>query len=79
MSGSVLSWRGSCHVWPPAAASAVRASASAKTALCVSGQESDEPCTNRDTISTPAEMKTSPSPALIAWKAIRVVCSDDEQ
>ncbi|BBX20588.1 hypothetical protein MDUV_54480 [Mycolicibacterium duvalii] len=34
---------------------------------------------DRETVSTPAEMNASPSPALIAWKAIRVVCSDDEQ
>ena len=32
-----------------------------------------------ETISTPAETKTSPSPALIAWKAIRVVCTDEAQ
>jgi acetyl-CoA acetyltransferase len=30
-------------------------------------------------VGQPAEMKTSPSPALIAWNAMRVVCSDDEQ
>ena len=34
---------------------------------------------NRDTVSTPEEMKTSPSPALIAWNAIRVVCTEEEQ
>ena len=34
---------------------------------------------NRLTVSTPAEISTSASPALIAWNAIRVVCSDDEQ
>jgi len=45
----------------------------------VSGQASAVPLPNRDTVSTPAEMNTSPSPALIAWNAIRVVCSDDEQ
>ena len=56
-----------------------RASASAKTGLWVSGSESLLPFTNRDTISTPAEMKTSPSPALIACIAMRVVCSDEEQ
>ena len=32
-----------------------------------------------ETVSTPADRNTSPSPALIAWKAIREVCSDDEQ
>ena len=45
----------------------------------VSGRESLLPLTYRDTISTPAEMNTSPSPALMAWNAIRVVCSDEEQ
>ena len=40
----------------------------------MSGRESLLPFTNRLTVSTPAEMNTSPSPALIAWKAIRVVC-----
>ncbi|OPZ52307.1 MAG: hypothetical protein BWY91_02368 [bacterium ADurb.BinA028] len=32
-----------------------------------------------DTHSTPPERNTSPSPALIAWKAIRVVCTDEAQ
>ncbi len=32
-----------------------------------------------ETVSTPAEMKASPSPALMAWNAIRVVCSDEAQ
>ena len=32
-----------------------------------------------ETVSTPAEMNVSPSPALIAWKAIRVVCTEEEQ
>ena len=45
----------------------------------MSGQESLLPLASRLTHSTPAEMYTSPSPALIAWNAIRVVCSDDEQ
>ena len=31
------------------------------------------------TISTPAATNTSPSPALMAWAAMRMVCSDDEQ
>ena len=57
----------------------MRRPASAKTWFCVSGQESLLPLANRLTHSTPAEMYTSPSPALIAWKAIRVVCSEDEQ
>ena len=33
----------------------------------------------RETHSTPTERNTSPSPARIAWYAMRVVCSDDEQ
>ena len=33
----------------------------------------------RETVSTPEEMKVLPSPALIAWKAIRVVCTEEEQ
>ena len=37
------------------------------------------PCAKRETVSTPAEMNTSPSPALIAWKAIRVVCTEEAQ
>ncbi len=56
-----------------------RSWAASNTGFLVSGQESELPLTKRDTVSTPAEMKASPSPALIAWKAIRVVCSDDEQ
>ena len=32
-----------------------------------------------ETHSTPPETKMSPSPALIAWKAIRVVCTDEAQ
>ena len=45
----------------------------------MSGQESLLPLANLLTHSTPAEMYTSPSPALMAWNAIRVVCSEDEQ
>jgi hypothetical protein len=58
---------------------ALRALASSNSWLWVSGQWSEVPFANRDTVSTPEEMKTSPSPALIAWKAIRVVCTDEEQ
>ena len=43
------------------------------------GRLSELPLANRETVSTPAEMNTSPSPALMAWKAIRVVCTDEEQ
>ena len=60
-------------------APAVRSSAAANTGFLVSGQPSLLPLANRLTHSTPAEMKTSPSPALIAWNAIRVVCSEEEQ
>jgi hypothetical protein len=66
-------------VAPSAAAAAVRASASANSGLWESGQPSEVPFGNRDTVSTPAEMNADPSPALIAWNAIRVVCSEDEQ
>ena len=47
--------------------------------LAVRASRRQCPSANRDTVSTPAEMNASPSPALIAWNAIRVVCSDDEQ
>ena len=57
----------------------MRSSAWAKSGLWVPGQLSDVPSPNRDTVSTPAETNTSPSPALIAWKAIRVVCTDEAQ
>jgi hypothetical protein len=45
----------------------------------VSGIPSLLPLTKRLTISTPAETMTSASPALIACRAIRVVCSEEEQ
>ena len=63
----------------PAACSSVRALASSYLWLWVSGQWSEVPLANRETVSTPAEMNAWPSPALIAWKAIRVVCTEDEQ
>jgi hypothetical protein len=79
-SGIRPSSRGSCQVGaPPSARLAVRARASANAGLAVSGSPSLRPNAYRDTHSTPAEMYASPSPALIAWNAIRVVCSDDEQ
>ncbi|CNK13206.1 Uncharacterised protein [Mycobacterium tuberculosis] len=56
-----------------------RSCAASNSGFLVSGRESELPLANRDTVSTPAEMNASPSPALIAWNAIRVVCSDDEQ
>ena len=64
---------------PPWQTATVRASASANTGLWVSGHESELPLANRDTVSTPAEMNTSPSPALMACNAIRVVCRLDAQ
>ena len=75
--------RGSCQApdpsTSPAAVRWVRCPASAKAWLCVSGQESLLPLASRLTHSTPAETYTSPSPALIAWNAIRVVCREEEQ
>src|SRR5215472_8253686 len=80
MSGTSPTARGLCQDGASAAAvAAVRACAGSNSEFLVSGQLSLVPFTPRDTHSTPAEMNTSPSPALIAWKAIRVVCSDDEQ
>ncbi len=79
-SGTRPSSRGSCQLAPDSSArAAVRASASANSGLCVSGRLSELPLVKRDTISTPAEMKTSPSPALIACSAMRLVCSEEEQ
>ncbi len=51
--------------------------ASAKTGL--GGPSSAMPLLKRLTVSTPAAMKTSPSPALMAWAAMRMVWSDEEQ
>lgn len=79
MSGSLPSARRSCHSSAPSAAAADRSCASLNSGFLVSGHESALPLGNRDTVSTPAEMNASPSPALIAWNAIREVCSDEEQ
>ena len=57
----------------------LRSPASWNFGFCVSGQLSELPLPNRLTHSTPAAMKASPSPALIACAAMRIVCSDDEQ
>jgi hypothetical protein len=62
-SGSEPSWRGSCHSSAPAAAFAERSSASENSGLWLSGHPSEVPFGNRDTVSTPAEMNASPSPA----------------
>jgi hypothetical protein len=45
----------------------------------VGGRVGHAPLMKRLTVSTPAAMKQSPSPALMAWAAMRIVCSDDEQ
>src|SRR5215510_7957793 len=89
MSGSSPTVRGSCHTGaPPAEREVVRSWALAYLGFCQppptsawasGGSPSELPRAKRDTHSTPAEMNTSPSPALIAWNAIRVVCNDDEQ
>jgi hypothetical protein len=80
MSGSSPSSRGSVQVSAPlSAVLATRAWASVNAGFFVSGRESLLPLAKRDTISTPAEMKTSPSPALMACIAMRVVCSEEEQ
>jgi hypothetical protein len=80
MSGTSPFSRGSVQESAPLSATlATRASASANAGFWVSGRESLLPFTNRDTISTPAEMNTSPSPALMACIAMRVVCSEEEQ
>ena len=63
----------------PSAAASQRSRASLNSGFLVSGQESGVPFGNRETVSTPAEMNACPSPALMAWNAIRVVCNDDEQ
>jgi hypothetical protein len=79
-SGTWPSSRGSRQPGAPAPdRAAVRSSAVANTGLCVSGQLSLLPFAYLLTHSTPAEMNASPSPALMAWNAIRVVCSEDEQ
>ncbi len=64
---------------PPAVRFSVRASASVNFSLCVPGPPSDMPERKRLTVSTPPATNTSPSPALIACAAMRMVCSDDEQ
>ena len=55
------------------------AAAASNFSLRVPGMWSEVPLAKRETVSTPAETNTSPSPALIAWNAIRVVWTDDEQ
>src|SRR6185312_10086178 len=80
MSGRCSSARGSLQSSAPFSATCRdRSSASPKIGLCVSGHESELPLAKRETVSTPAETNTSPSPARMACIAMRVVCSDDEQ
>src|SRR6266581_8425953 len=80
MSGTAPSSRGSCHLGAPSPDRAsVRRLAASNTGFCVSGQLSLLPLAYLLTHSTPPDRNTSPSPALMAWKAIRVVCSEDEQ
>ncbi len=73
-SGRPPTARGSAQRSPPAASVSLRAIASASRGLRRSspGMWSLVPRVERLTASTPAETNTSPSPALIAWKAIRV-------
>ena len=61
---------------PPSARSAERASASANTGFF---GPSAIPKKKRLAVSTPPARNTSPSPALMAWAAMRIVMSDDEQ
>ena len=70
-----------CHARDPGRkeCGSARSRASLNSGLRESGQESALPFGKRDTVSTPAEMNACPSPALMAWKAIRVVCTDEEQ
>src|ERR1700761_6009230 len=79
MSGTAPSARGSCQGVSATVVASVRSCALANSGFFVSGQESLDPFVKRETHSTPAAMNTSPSPALIAWYAILVDCSDDEQ
>jgi hypothetical protein len=57
----------------------VRRCARSKAGFFVSGNPSVFPLVKRLTVSTPAEMNTSPSPALIACIAILVGCTLDAQ
>ena len=47
--------------------------------FCVSGWSANLPSGERVLDSTPAHTNAEPSPALMAWKAIRTACSDDAQ
>ena len=62
---------------PPAGAVGARSPASSNSGFF--GPSSAMPNWNRLDVSTPPATNTSPSPALMAWAAMRIVCSDDEQ
>ncbi|GAB3963178.1 hypothetical protein GCM10027615_02780 [Plantactinospora veratri] len=89
MSGSPPSSRGSVQTGAPASARAAERARAASnlgfcqpppTSSCASGGRASElPRAYRETHSTPADTKTSPSPARIAWNAIRVVCNEEAQ
>ena|SRR5438270_3714335 len=68
---------GGSHDDAPFVRSRDRSSASENFGLC--GPVSAAPNWKRETVSTPAAMNTSPSPALIACDAMRMACNDDEQ
>src|SRR4051812_2645508 len=68
---------GGSHDAAPLVRSRVRSSASENLVLW--GPVSDAPNWNRETVSTPAHTNTSPSPARIAWAAMRIACNEDEQ
>src|SRR3954468_22991880 len=68
---------GGSHDDAPLVRSRDCSSALANFGLC--GPVSAAPNWNRETVSTPAATNTSPSPALMAWDAMRIACSDDEQ
>ena len=61
----------------PRSRALVRSCASPNFSL--GGPVSAAPYWKRLTVSTPPAMNTSPSPALIACAAMRIVCNDDEQ
>jgi hypothetical protein len=61
------------------AISSLRACDGVNTGFMLSGKPSLLPLTCWLTVSTPAETKTSPSPALMACIAIRVVCRLEAQ
>src|ERR1051325_3436560 len=80
MSGTPPVVRGSTHSDAPCSAVLlVRDSAAENAGLWVLGQLSELPRAKLDTVSTPALTKMSPSPALMACSAMRVVCTLDAQ